>query len=491
MKLEEKNLTTDIGVSESILRELLHNSSDVVFRRLPLEGQTILFIYVEGLCDTNLVEQIILKPFFDQVFLGSGSLLKETVNQLNQLILPVLKVTTATKAEQVVKGILTGHVAILAEGDSEAQLADFNHYQERSVEEPSTEPVVRGPRDGFTESLRVNTSLIRKRLCTPQLVNKSFQVGEKTGTKVEILYLQGVAKASIVEEVTRRISEIQIDGVLESGYIEELIEDTPFTPFPQIQNTERPDVVCAALLEGKVAIVTANTPFVLIVPMTFWSGLQASEDYYERSFFTTLVRWVRYFMLLMALLLPSVYVALTTFHPQILPTVLLISIAAAREGVPFPAVMEALLMEFMFEALREAGVRLPKAIGSAVSIVGALVIGQSAVEAGIISAPMVIVVATTGIASFGIPRYNLGTALRILRFPMLLLAGFIGIYGILIGLTAILIHLSCLRSFGVPYLTPVTPETTGYVKDLIFRAPRWSLLNRHKIRSRSNDKQNL
>nr|WP_260987010.1 spore germination protein [Paenibacillus terrae] len=486
MELEEKDLTTDLGVNEAILRELLHNSSDVVFRRLPLDGQTLLLIYVEGLCDTSLVEQIILKPLFNQGLLGSDTLLKQAVNQL---FLPVLKVTTATKAGQVVKGMLTGQVALLAEGDSEAQLADFQHYQERSVEEPSTEPVVRGPRDGFTESLRVNTGLIRKRLCTPQLVNKSFQVGEKTDTKVELLYLEGVAKATIVEKVTRRISEIRIDGVLESGYIEELIEDTPFTPFPQIQNTERPDVVCAALLEGKVAIVTANTPFVLIVPMTFWSGLQASEDYYERSIFTTLVRWVRYFMFLIALLLPSVYVALTTFHPQILPTVLLISIAAAREGVPFPAVMEALLMEFMFEALREAGVRLPKTIGSAVSIVGALVIGQSAVEAGIISAPMVIVVATTGIASFGIPRYNLGTSLRILRFPMLLLAGFIGIYGILVGITAILIHLSCLRSFGVPYLSPVTPETTGYVKDLIFRAPRWSLRYRPKNTAGSNDKR--
>ncbi len=486
MKLEEKVLTTDLEVSEAILRELLHNSSDVVFRRLPTNGQTLLFIYVEGLCDTNLVEQIILKPFLHRGTPAGDSPFKPTVNQL---ILPVMKVSSATNAEDVVKGILTGHVALFAEGESEAQIADFQHYQQRNVEEPSTEPVVRGPRDGFTESLRVNTSLIRRRLCTPQLVNKSFQVGEKTGTKVEILYLQGVAKASIVEEVTRRISEIRIDGILESGYIEELIEDTPYSPFPQIQNTERPDVVCAALLEGKVAIVTANTPFVLVVPMTFWSGLQASEDYYERSIFTTLVRWVRYFMFLIALLLPSVYVALTTFHPQILPTILLISIAAAREGVPFPAVMEALLMEVMFEALREAGVRLPKTIGSAVSIVGALVIGQSAVEAGIISAPMVIVVASTGIASFGIPRYNLGTALRILRFPMLLLAGFIGIYGILVGMTAILIHLSCLRSFGVPYLTPVSPGTTGFVKDLIFRAPRWSLHHRPKNTTESNDKR--
>jgi len=483
--LEEKELSTDLELSEAVLRELLHDSSDVVFRKLSNECQTLLLIYVEGLCDTNLVEQIILKPLFNRFFDSQSPPLTKTIIRH---FLPVLKLTSTTKAIDVVQGILTGHLAMLAEGNSEAQIADFQHIQERSVEEPSTEPVVRGPRDGFTESLRVNTSLIRKRLITPQLVNKSFQVGEKSGTKVEILYLQGVVQASIVEEVTRRINDIRIDGVLESGYIEELIEDTPFSPFPQIQNTERPDIVCAALLEGKVAIVTANTPFVLIVPTTFWSGLQASEDYYERSIFTTLVRWVRYFMFMIALLLPSAYVALTTFHPQILPTVLLISIATAREGVPFPAVIEALLMEFMFEALREAGVRLPKTIGSAVSIVGALVIGQSAVEAGIISAPMVIVVATTGIASFGIPRYNLGTALRILRFPMLFLAGFIGIYGILVGMTAIIIHLSSLRSFGVPYLSTVAPVSTGHIKDIFFRAPM-SLKHRSKRTLKSNDKR--
>lgn len=488
MNLMEKVLTKDLEESEGILRDLLHNSSDVLFRKLHTDDQTLLLIYVEGLVDSNLVEQIILKPFLYQGLQGNnhdGSPFMHTFRQL----LPVLKISSATKAGEVVDGVLKGYVALLTEGDSEALISDFQHYQQRNVDEPATESVVRGPRDGFTESLRVNTSLIRRRLCTHQLVNKSFQLGEITGTNVEILYLQGIAKDSIVQEVIRRISEIRIDGILESGYIEELIEDTSYSPFPQIQNTERPDVVCAALLEGKVAIVTANTPFVLIVPMTFWSGLQASEDYYERSIFTTTVRWVRYFMFLIALLLPSIYVAITTFHPQIIPTVLLISIASAREGVPFPTIVEALLMEFMFEALREAGIRLPKAIGSAVSIVGALVIGQAAVEAGIISAPMVIIVATTGIASFGIPRYNLGTALRILRFPMLLLAGFIGIYGILIGVTVILIHLSCLRSFGVPYLSPVSPETSGYAKDLIFRAPRWSMQRRPKNTTGSNGKR--
>lgn len=360
-EFRSEGFSSDLAENEAILRELLHDSSDLVFSKFQIDGQKLLLVYVEGLCDTKLVEQIILKPLIYQGFPVCEDIPPFT-QKVHRLLLPVLRVSSAVKSEAIVEGVLTGNVALFAAGESEVLLADFQHYQERNVEEPSTESVVRGPRDGFTESLRVNTSLIRRRLSTPHLVNKAFQVGEQTGTKVEILYLQGVAKPSIVEEVIRRISQIKINGVLESGYIEEMIEDTPYSPFPQIQNTERPDVVCGALLEGKVAIVTANTPFVLIVPMTFWSGLQASEDYYERAIYTTLVRWVRYCMFLIALLLPSIYVALTTFHPQIIPTVLLISIAAAREGVPFPAVVEAILMEFMFEALREAGVRLPKAI---------------------------------------------------------------------------------------------------------------------------------
>ena len=293
-----------------------------------------------------------------------------------------------------------------------------------------------------------------------------------------ITYIEGIAPDSVLDEVRQRVKRIQIDGVLESAFIEEFIEDQPFSPFPQIQNTERPDAVCASLLEGKVAILVDNTPFVLIVPMTFWTGLQAAEDYYERSIYTTFVRWIRLILINISLFLPSLYVAITTFHPKLIPTNLLISIAAAREGIPFPAVIEALMMEFLFEGLREAGVRLPKPVGSAVSIVGALVIGQAAVQAGIISAPLVIVVATTGIASFAFPRYNLGTAYRMLRFPMLLLAGMLGLYGVAISTLAILIHLTNIRSFGIPYLSPVAPQTPRDLKDVFLRTPRWNMTHR-------------
>ncbi len=208
--------------------------------------------------------------------------------------------------------------------------------------------------------------------------------------------------------------------------------------------------------------------------MTFWNGFQAVEDYYERFIYTSFIRIIRFILFNAAMYLPSLYVALTTYHPKLMPTTLLISVAAAREGVPFPAIIEALIMEVVFEGLREAGIRLPKAVGSAVSIVGALVIGQAAVQAGIVSAPMVIVVATTGIASFAVPRYNLGTALRLVRFPMLLLAGVFGLYGIVIGFIALIIHLVNLRSFGVPYFTPIAPQIPTDIKDVLVRSPRWT-----------------
>nr|WP_237389548.1 spore germination protein [Bacillus sp. USDA818B3_A] len=462
-----------------MLRDQFALCNDVEFRSIPIdEYSKILLVYIDGFCDTKALDESVLKPL---IFEGITRKLEQikTISELIRLqLLPVAKVKLVTTVSEVVDEVLMGNVAFLIDGESIALIAELQSLEKRGIEEPLSETVIRGPRDGFTETLRVNTSLIRRRIRSPKLKIESLSIGEYTKTSVEILFIEGIAKDSIVEEVKKRIGQIKIDSVLGSGYLEDFIEDVPFSPFPQIQNTERPDVVCASLLEGKVAIVVDNTPFVLIVPMTFWSGLQAAEDYYERSVYMTFIRWIRFTLLNIALLFPSFYVAITTFHQQLIPTNLLISVAAAREGVPFPGVIEALMMEFMFEGLREAGIRLPKPIGSAVSIVGALVIGQAAVQAGIISAPMVIVVATTGIASFGIPRYNLGFAYRLLRFPILVLAGMLGFYGIVIGVVSILIHLINLRSFGVPYLSPVAPLSKGGFKDIFIRAPRWSMNER-------------
>lgn len=483
-----KLISSDLSANEDFLRDIFHQCSDVVYRVVPINDKTkLLFVYIDGLCDTKPLDEMMLNPVRSSDKKCEVFIFEEFVaNRLRQ----VAQIKSTKNVNELINGILTANVAILVEGETTALLADLKGFEKRSIEEPSSESVIRGPRDGFTETLRVNTSLIRRRIRSPRLKIESFTIGKLSKTDVAIVYIEKIASDSVIEEVRKRLESIEIDGVIETGFIEEFVEDFPFSPFPQVQNTERPDIVCGSLLEGKVSILVDNTPFVLIVPMTFWSGLQAAEDYYERFIYVTFIRWIRYILFNISLLLPSIYVAVITFHPQLIPANLLISIASAREDVPFPVLFEAIMMELMFEALREAGIRLPKSIGSAVSIVGALVIGEAAVQAGIISAPMVIVVAATGIASFAVPRYNFGTAYRLLRFPILIMAGLFGLYGVILGMIAILIHLVHLRSFGVPYLSPIAPQNPKYLKDVLVRAPRWSM-HRRPIMVAGQDKTRI
>jgi len=353
---QECELKQSVSANEEVLRQVFENCSDIVFRPIIIDSQNeILFIYIDGLVDTKVVEQVVLKPMMFEG-LPSGVKSVDSVGEIiqNQLI-AVSQVKTISKVREVIEAVLKANIVILTEGESQALVADLKGFEKRGIEEPAAEISVRGPRDGFTETIRVNTSLIRRRIRSQKLKMEPYSIGELSQTDVVIAYIEGIAPDSVLDEVRQRVKRIQIDGVLESAFIEEFIEDQPFSPFPQIQNTERPDAVCASLLEGKVAILVDNTPFVLIVPMTFWTGLQAAEDYYERSIYTTFVRWIRLILINISLFLPSLYVAITTFHPKLIPTNLLISIAAAREGIPFPAVIEALMMEFLFEGLREAG----------------------------------------------------------------------------------------------------------------------------------------
>lgn len=478
-ELHNQQFALDLQQNEQMMNELFRNCSDVVYRPVQLHGQMqALLIYVDGMVDKASLEETILKPLINTGLPHESSKLESLREFIGNQAVATRKIKLTGSVSETVLDILSGHIAVFAAGESQVLLADLNHFDKRQVTEPEIESVVRGPREGFTESLRTNTSLLRRRLKSPRLKTESVTIGALSQTDVALVYIEGIVNNSILDEVRKRVSHIEIDAVLDSGFIEEFIEDAPFSPFPTVQNTERPDVVLSSLLEGKIGIIVNGSPFALIVPMSFWSVLQAAEDYYEHFIYTTAIRWLRFTLLFISILLPSLYVAATTFHPQLIPAELLLSIAAAREGVPFPAVVEALLMELMFEALREAGIRLPKPIGSAVSMVGALVIGESAVNAGIVAAPLVIVVAFTGIASFSIPRYNFGLAFRLIRFPMLILAGTLGLYGIGFGLLVLLIHLVNLRSFGLPYLAPVSPRMQGNSKDIFIRAPRWAMRER-------------
>jgi spore germination protein KA/spore germination protein len=309
------------------------------------------------------------------------------------------------------------------------------------------------------------------RLRSPLLKLETISSGGETRTRVAYCYLEGSVNPEMLAEFKRRIEAAKSTEVLETSYIEELIQDSTYSPFPQFRVTERPDVAVASLLEGKIVVLVQGTGTMLVCPGLFVELMQSSEDYYHRTIYSTLIRWLRVYAFFLALTLPSIYVALTTFHSEMIPTVLLLTILDTREGIPFPAFIEALIMEFFFELLREAGIRLPRPVGSAVSIVGALVIGEAAINAGLASPMMVIVVALTGIASFAIPQYNMAIALRILRFPLMALSASFGGFGLMCGLLAILWHMVTLRSLGQPYLGPVQPFSARQQLDVFIRAP--------------------
>lgn len=501
--IEGKSLTADTGTEGTpISHDLLWNikflkgpfnkCTDLVFHQFELfSGRHAVAIYIDGLSDSIQITEDILKPLQrPTLFVHKDDERElETPNVLEIMMRYASAVDSlaVSSLEKIVSYVLEAQVVLLVDGIQEAAVFSMKKRPERGVEEPATEAVIRGPREGFNENIRASTSLLRRRLRTSDFKIESLEIGEYTKTQVALCYIEGIIDPSLVEEVLERLQRIEIDGIIDTGYIEELIEDSPFSPFPQMQNTERPDVVASLLLEGRFAIIIDGSPFVILGPINLWGALAAAEDYYERYIVANTLRWLRYAFLGAALFLPALYVAITTYHQELLPTKLLISVAAAREVTPFPAFIEALIMEVSFEALREAGVRLPKTIGSSISIVGALIIGQAAVQAGIVSAPMVIIVSITGIASFCVPRYNFAVAIRLLRFPMIFLAGILGIYGIVIGLILITIHLSGLRSFGVPYLQPVSPLSWVGLKDTLIRVPRWAM----KQRPVQTAKQNL
>ncbi|XEC92692.1 spore germination protein [Paenibacillus tarimensis] len=385
--------------------------------------------------------------------------------------------------DNAIEQIVYGNIVIFFDRWNKALIYQSLNVETRQITEPANESVVQGPRESTVENLQKNVGLLRMRLNTPKFKVESIIGGGETKTKVVYGYIDGTVDPELLKEFKKRIDEIKQVEILESSYIEQLIEDSTWSPFPQHRYTERPDVATAALLEGKIAVIVQGTGSILLCPGLFTEFFQSSEDYYQRTVISALIRWLRIIAFIIALTLPSIYIALSTFHAELIPTVLLLAIVDAREGIPYPTIFEMLIMEFFFELLREAGLRLPRPIGSTVSIVGALVIGEAAIDAGIASPIVVIIVALTGIASFAIPQYNIAIALRILRFPLMIAVTVLGGFGMMICFLLILLHLCKLRSLGQPYLAPFTPLRTFQLRDVFVRVPLKKLLkqprNRH------------
>lgn len=481
--------------NKQTIKSRLGNSADIIVREFKIGSHpkvSAAVFYTDGLTDTKSVQKFIMESLLFEfnaekiVMEDSEQEIGSLLEQLKDVVLTVGELNELNNLEDLLVSLLSGNVILLLDGYGTGFEIGLKEWENRGVTETSSESVVRGPKESFSESIRTNTALIRRKIKDPSLWMESRVIGRVTKTDVAIMYMEGIADDGVVEEVRRRLDRIDIDGILESGYIEELIQDNAITPFPTLYNSERPDVIAAGILEGRVAILVDGTPFVLLAPAIFVQLFQAAEDYYGRSGVSSALRLLRYFCFFIAFLVPSLYVAITTFHQEMIPTELLFSLLAQRERIPFPAVFEVLLMEVAFEILREASLRMPKAVGSAISIVGTLVIGQAAVEAGLVSATLIIVVSTTAIASFVFPANDLSIATRLLRFPLIGLAASFGLFGIVIGVVLLIIHLCSLRSFGVPYMSSMAPYIKEDQKDTFIRLPYWLMRTRPKLIGRKN-----
>lgn len=483
------NISKNIEENVHRIKTELGFSSDLKINYFKIKGAkelTCADIYIKSMADKSTINNLSLELsqlkcecYSSKIDMDSDDI-KNYFSELNSL-------KEGSDFETIYSELLSGNILFLIDKNDKCFFIEAGTDEGRSIQEPTSQTVIRGPKDGFTEKIGSNILLIRRRIKNKNLIVENLSIGDVTKTEVSLMYMSNIAKEEIVQEIKTRLSKIKIDAVLEGAYIEELIKDDRYSIFPTFLSSEKPDSVAAAILEGKIAILVDGTPYVLTAPAIMVEFFQVSEDYYHHYIISSVMRVLRFIAFFLTLLTPAFYIAVTTIHQEIIPTPLLINIAAQREGVPFPVLLEALIMESTFEILREAGVRMPRAIGPAISIVGALVLGQAAVEAGVISAAIVIVVSITAISSFAIPNYEMSNAVRIIRFALMFLAGVLGLYGVFMGLMVLLLHLCNLKSVTVPYLTPIAPKLKGYNKDTLLRLPLWKMKYRLKGISSNNN----
>jgi spore germination protein KA len=436
--------------------------------------------------DKNSIHSQIVKPIIEAE-LSDTLDINQLINTISKEIISAATVHQSSYFDNIVQSVLTGNTILFIKEFDKAVIIDTADWDKRAITEPESEKVVTGPKEGFTENIGTNMVLIRRKFKTQNLKLEFKELGLETKTKICICYLDGIVNNKILRELNERINKIDIDGILDAQYLQEMLKDTPMSPFKTIGYTERPDVVAGKLLEGRVVIVCDGTPVAITIPFTFVEYFNVNEDYYSNFYYATLNRIMRWIGFLLASSVPAIYLALITFHQEMLPTQLLLSISASRQNVPFPTIVEAILMLFVFELLRETSVRMPTVIGQTISIVGALVIGQAAVEAELVSAPMIIVAALTGITSFVVPKMQ--GELIIIRLVFLLSASFIGLYGYFFCIVAMFLHLASLRSFGIPYMLDIGTFRPADAKDIMVRVPWKKMKTRPKLVVQQNKKR--
>lgn len=465
-------IASSLSINLDYLSMLFSGIPELIIRTFPLKiEQEAALVYMEGLVDktainTNILRPLLFQDWNEKDFWESSV----TIGQIKKI----------EQWSDIEKSILNGKSILFIDKELTALEIETPGWPQRAITEPIVEPSIKSSHEGFTETGNQNIAMIRRYIPSRELKVKECTVGDRAGVKVSIIYLEDVANEDVLMEMENRIKSLKVDTILNTGALVELIEDTPFSPFPQLYVTERPDTVAHHLLKGRIAVVVDRSPSVLLGPMTFSTFLHAIDDYGVRWILASFIRLLRFIAFFIAIFVPALYIAMISFHYEVIPLKLLLNLGDSREKIPFPPIIEALLMEVVIEMLREAGIRLPAPIGQTIGVVGAIVIGQAVVQAGIVSNVMVIVVSITAIANFIIPDLEMGAGIRLLRFPMMIMAAFFGMVGIIIGMMMVIIHLLSLESLGVPYSSPLSPLHLSDLKDTFVRLPQ-RLLNKRPI----------
>jgi len=469
-------LTTDLNVNEQLLRDTFKGCDDVKFHLFQAAGRKVIMIYLDGMADVTTLQENVLKPLLDPELNPDAV---ASLEMLSRTVLTVASITITSEAKLVIKEIMGGNAAILIDGTADVMLISSQKHVKREVEDPKIEGSVKGPHEAFNETLGDNIVLIRRRAKDADIKIRMMEIGAASKTTVALVFKARLVKTGLVEEVERRLKAIDIDRVLVIENIGELIVDHPWSPFPQVQSTEKPETVIRAIYSGRAAIIMENTPTALIIPCTYPAIMSHTEDYAIQPIVASAIRLTRYAAALAGAFLPAFYIALIAYHPGVLPTTLAISVAELRARTPFPAFMEALFMEALLELFQEAIVRLPPKVAPAASMVGAFVIGTTVVQAGLVNPLLVVIIAATAISSYTMASYGLSLALRWLRIPMILCASVLGMYGLTLGYLALTVHMCSLRSFGESYLGNLFDVTLlEDVPDTFVRMPiKW-----HKTR---------
>lgn len=458
------------------LRKEFSNSMDLMIREMNIGGNRVGLVVCEGMVDRMVISDSVIRPL-----LGADDIPSTPEQQfvfIRNSTTASVDATELCNFEDVKLRIMSGFLLVFVDGVAKSLAIGAQGFSKRSVEEPYTEVMEHGAKEGFVETLRMNISLIRKRLKSTDLRFESMIIGEKSSTEVVLCYLNGVASPKVVQEVKRRLNKVKLDMLLDSSFLTPFLDGSKFSIFSGVGTTERPDTLCGKLSEGRIGIIVDGTPFVLIVPYLFIENFQSFDDYCYRPYYATFLRWLKYISFFITVFLPGLYVAVGTYHQELFPTSMLFNIVASEQRTPFSLLTEALLIHVTYEIMRESGLRLPKPMGHAVSIIGGLVIGDATVSAGLIGAPMLIVVAITAISSFVVPKIYEPAA--VLRLLLILAGGWFGIFGVTVGFILVIVNISSINPYGIPFSAPLSPFKPNSLRDVLVRAS-WKYLNNRTI----------